>query len=178
TPSTAPSLTPSLHAALPIYTFAAALSLRLLDRSLAFNDRVVMWIQATWQQLEVLPFTAVPLAEIRRPEFIDTIEDLGDEEQHEYVDDLAERITPAPEHAPAVCHLDTGVARTRRLLAGSLDPADLQTVIGTSGFDIQGHGTAMAGLALYGPLDDLLTGTGTVQLHHRLESVRVLPNAD
>lgn len=103
-----------------LHTFAAALSLRLLDRSLAFNDRVVMWIQATWQQLEVLPFTAVPLAEIRRPEFIDTIEDLGDEEQHEYVDDLAERITPAPEHAPAVCHLDTGVARTHRLLAGSL----------------------------------------------------------
>lgn len=161
-----------------LHTFAAALGLRLLDRSLAFNDRVVMWIQATWQQLEVLPFTAVPLAEVRRPEFIDTIEDLGDEEQHEYVDDLAARITPAPEQAPAVCHLDTGVARTHLLLAGSLDPADLQTVIGTSGFDTQGHGTAMAGLALYGPLDDLLTSTGTVRLHHRLESVRVLPNAD
>lgn len=161
-----------------LHTFAAALGLRLLDRSLAFNDRVVMWIRATWQQLEVLPFTAVPLAEVRRPEFIDTIEDLGDEEQHEYVDDLAARITPAPEQAPAVCHLDTGVARTHLLLAGSLDPADLQTVIGTSGFDTQGHGTAMAGLALYGPLDDLLTSTGTVRLHHRLESVRVLPNAD
>ena len=36
----------------------------------------------------------------------------------------------------------------------------------------------MAGLALYGSLDDLLTGTGTVQLHHRLESVRILPERD
>ncbi|SMX95220.1 Subtilase family protein [Brevibacterium sp. Mu109] len=156
--------------------FATALNLRLLERSLALNDRVVVWINATWQQLEVLPFTSVPIAEIRRPEFVDTIEDLLPEEQDEYVDDLASRVTAAPVEAPAVCHLDTGVARSHRLLAASLDPADLHTVIGTSGFDTQGHGTAMAGLALYGPLDDLLTGSGAVQLHHRLESVRVLPN--
>jgi hypothetical protein len=157
-------------------SFAAALNLRLLERSLVFNDRVVVWISATWQQLEVLPFTSLPIAEIRKPEFIDTIEDLLPEEQDEYVDDLAHRVTAAAAEAPAVCHLDTGVARSHRLLAASLDPADLHTVIGTSGFDTQGHGTAMAGLALYGPLDDLLTGSGTVQLHHRLESVRVLPN--
>lgn len=156
--------------------FAAALNLRLLERSLALNDRVVVWINATWQQLEVLPFTSVPIAEIRKPEFIDTIEDLLPEEQDEYVDDLARRVTAAPVESPAVCHLDTGVARSHRLLAASLDPADLHTVIGTSGFDTQGHGTAMAGLALYGPLDNLLTGSGTVQLHHRLESVRMLPN--
>lgn len=157
-------------------SFAAALNLRLLERSLALGDRVVVWINATWQQLEVLPFTSVPIAEIRKPEFIDTIENLLPEEQDEYVDDLAGRVTAAATEAPAVCHLDTGVARSHRLLAASLDAADLQTVIGTSGFDTQGHGTAMAGLALYGPLDDLLTGSDTVQLQHRLESVRVLPN--
>jgi len=35
----------------------------------------------------------------------------------------------------------------------------------------------MAGLALYGPLDGFLTGTGPVVLTHRLESVKVLPDA-
>ncbi|MGJ3508730.1 S8 family peptidase [Enemella sp. A6] len=155
--------------------FAAALNLQVLERSLVLNDRVIVWIRATWQQLEVLPFTSVPIAEIRRPEFVDTIEDLLPEEQDEYVDDLASRVSAAPVEAPAVCHLDTGVARSHRLLVDSLDPADVHTAIGTSGADTQGHGTAMAGLALYGPLDDLLTGSGTVQLHHRLESVRVLP---
>ncbi len=156
--------------------FAEALHLRLLERSLVLNDRVVVWINATWEQLEVLPFTSVPIAEIRRPEFIDTIEDLLPEEQDEYVEDLAGRVVAASTQSPAVCHLDTGVARSHQLLASSLDPTDLHTLIGTSGFDTQGHGTAMAGLALYGPLDDLLTGSGDVQLHHRLESVRVLPN--
>ncbi|WP_180959510.1 S8 family peptidase [Brevibacterium aurantiacum] len=158
--------------------FATAYRLKLLDRSLALNDRVVVWIHATWQQLEVLPFTNVPIAEIRAPEFVDTIEDLHRDEQDEFVDDLAERVIAAAIDAPAVCHLDTGVARTHRLLSGSLDIADLHTVLGASGSDSNGHGTSMAGLALFGSLDDLLTGTGTVQLHHRLESVRILPNRD
>lgn len=157
--------------------FAEAYELRLLERSIALNDRVVVWVEAAWWQLEILPFTNVALAEIRRPEFVDTIEDLLLEEQDEYVDDLAARVIPAPKDAPAVCHLDTGVARTHRLLGPSLDDSDLHTVIGSSGFDASGHGTAMAGLALYGPLDDLLASGGAVQLHHRLESVRILPAA-
>lgn len=155
--------------------FAETYQLRLLNRSLVFNDRRVAWLEASWSELELLPFTSVPLAEIRRPEFIDTIEDLPVEDQDEYVDELASRVLPAPDDAPAVCHLDTGVARTHVLLEGSLSNSDLHTVIGTSGFDVESHGTSMAGIALYGRLDDLLAGTGKFQLHHRLESVRILP---
>lgn len=156
--------------------FADTYKLKMLHRSLVFSDRAVVWIQASWRQLEILPFTSVPLAEIRRPTFIDSIEDLLPEEQDEYVTDLASRIVPAAKEAPAVCHLDTGVARTHQLLSASLDSRDLHSVLGSSGADIQGHGTAMAGLALYGSLEDLLTSSGTVQLHHRLESVRVIPD--
>ena len=156
--------------------FADAYRLTVLEGSLQLGNRVVAWINATWAELELLPFTAVPLAEIRRPHFVDTIEDLSDEEQDEYVVELASRVTAALPGAPVVCHLDTGVARTHKLLVDSLDPADLHDVIGSSGFDIQGHGTNMAGLALFGSLDAMLLGTGPVQLTHRLESVRVLPN--
>lgn len=156
-------------------SFADTFQLKLLDRVLIFNDRVVAWLEATWSELEILPFTSVPLAEIRKPEFIDTIEDLSRDEQDEYVQDLAARVSPASGNAPAICHLDSGIARTHVLLAGSLAEDDLHTVIGTSGFDVGTHGTSMAGIALYGPLDDLLIGNGSIQLHHRLESVRILP---
>jgi hypothetical protein len=71
------------------------------DRLFGLVDRNVMWVESTWAQLEVLPFTAVPVAEIRRPEFIDSIEDLTPEEQAEYVDDLAKRLEPANELQPA-----------------------------------------------------------------------------
>lgn len=144
-------------------------------RVLRLVDRNVTWVQATWSQLEALPFTAVPVAEIRRPEFVDTIEDLTLEEQQEYLDDLLERLEPAPEAAPAVCHLDTGVARTHVLLGGSLAEQDLHTVLGASGFDQEGHGTKMAGIALFGGLEAHLTSATPVVLRHRLESVRIIP---
>lgn len=169
-------LEPTDNALTQLRAFAQTYSLGLLERSMVLGNRLVVWVEATWADLELLPFTSVPLAEVRRPSFIDTIEDLSAVEQDEYVDDLASRVVPAPSDAPAVCHLDTGAARTHRLLEASLDPGDLYDVIGQSGFDVVGHGTKMAGLALYGPLDGILTGTGPVALSHRLESVRVLPN--
>lgn len=156
--------------------FAEVNGLGMSQRLLRLIDRDVMWVATTWTQLEVLPFTAVPVAEIRRPGFIDTIEDLTIEEQSEYVADLAERLEPADELQPAVCHLDTGVARTHLWLEGSLAPQDLLTVVGASGFDTQGHGTKMAGLALLGDrIDHHLLSTTQVSLRHRLESVRILP---
>ena len=160
-----------------VHGFADAHQLRIRPRSFRFRDRAVFWIEATWSELEPLPFTAVPVAEIRRPEFIETIEDLSATEQAEYVYELSERISPADDDAPAVCHLDTGVLRTHVLLAASLAPSDLHTIIGTSGADMnpRGHGTSMAGLALFGDLDAALEDANPIQLRHRLESVRMEP---
>lgn len=156
--------------------FVSLHGLKASPRILRLNDRDVTWIEASWDQLQILPFTDVPVAELRRPEFIDTVEDLEAGEQTEYADDLADRLEPAEAHQPAVCHLDTGVARTHVLLAKSLAAEDLQTVIGTSGFDAGGHGTAMAGIALFGQdLDQHLIGADPVVLRHRLESVRIMP---
>jgi hypothetical protein len=149
----------------------------LADRVLRLTDRTVAWIEGTWNQLENLPFTAVPLAEIRTPEFVDTIEDLPREDQEELGEDLVARVAAAREDAPAVCHLDTGVRRTHALLAPSLSVADTHSVVGSDLAAIHNHGTLMAGLALYGPLDALLLGTATVTLRHRLESVKILPDS-
>ena len=41
--------------------------------------------------------------------------------------------------------------------------------------DHDGHGTEMAGLALFGDLGDAMLGGGPVRLRHRLESVKFLP---
>ncbi|MCB9414942.1 MAG: S8 family peptidase [Actinobacteria bacterium] len=169
-------LRPSIDGPDLLRRFANAGGLTVSERLVRLVDRDVMWLESTWAQIEVLPFTAVPVAEIRRPEFIDSIEDLSVDEQAEYVDDLAKRLEPADEIQPAVCHLDSGVARTHLLLEGSLAPQDLHTVVGASGFDLDGHGTKMAGLGLFGAnLDGFLIESGQVSLRHRLESVKILP---
>jgi Subtilase family len=157
--------------------FADATGLRLAPRRLELTDRVVVWIEARWDDLQVLPFTAIPVTEVRRPEFVDTVEDLSRDDQDELTTDLVDRTIVADiEAAPVVCHLDTGVRRSHVLLAASLDPADVHSVVDSTGAPRFGHGTLMAGLALYGPLDDLLIGTQTVVLTHRLESVKFLPD--
>jgi hypothetical protein len=157
--------------------FATANDFRISDRRLELTNRTVVWLEARWDDLHALPFTAVPIAEIRRPEFVDTIEDLSRDDQDELTTDLVQRSMVAADSSPVVCHLDSGVRRSHVLLSESLAAADVHSVVGDSGADLLGHGTLMAGLALYGPLDDLLTGIGPVALTHRLESVKVLPDA-
>ncbi|MGW4367021.1 S8 family peptidase [Nocardia takedensis] len=156
--------------------FAEIHGLRLASGRLELNDRTIVWLQARWDQLEVLPFLNIGLAEVRKPEFIDTIEDLARDEHDEYTTELSTRIRPADGSAPAVCHLDTGVRRSHLLLSDSLAPADTHSVVDTGAIAKDPHGTMMAGLALFGPLDELLTSTGTVELAHRLESVKILPD--
>ena len=157
--------------------FAEALGLRLIDGSLRFDSRHVVWMQARWDDLVSLPFSAVPVSEIRRPCLVDSIEDLERDEQFEYVDDLAERIGYAGAEAPVVCLLDTGVRRTHQLLRPALDESSMFTVLEGLTSDQAGHGTRMAGLALLGPLDDMLVGSQEATLLHRLESVRIIPDS-
>lgn len=154
--------------------FAIAQRLPIARARIELDQRIVRWVRGRWRDLEVLPATAVPVAEIRQGQFLDTVRDLDTEEQWELVDDLRQRIHPCDDDAPAVCLLDTGVRRTHALLKDSLAQADCHTVLGASAGDVNGHGTRMAGLALLGPLDDLLTGNGSIELAHRLESVKLL----
>ena len=156
--------------------FAEAAGLRIVPSILRFGTRHVVWLRARWDDLLVLPFTSVPVAELRRPQFVDTVEDLDPGEQWEFVRDLAGRVVPAGDDAPAVCLLDTGVRRTHALIDGSLAESDVHSVVGLPSGDLNGHGTRMAGLALFGPLDAPLLDTGPVHLRHRLESVKFLPD--
>ncbi|WP_257159720.1 S8 family peptidase [Corynebacterium cystitidis] len=169
-------------------TILDVVEIRYQQRGFEISDRVVIWVETTREQLELLLYTALPLVEIRPPNFIDTVEDLPLEEQAEYVEELAERVqaigdgtVPATgQDASAVCLLDTGVMRTHRLLVQSLSPVDHHTIVGISGVDVhdKGHGTSMAGIVLYADLEPLLRSTHPVYLTHRLESVRMTPKAD
>jgi hypothetical protein len=156
--------------------YALTAGLHLATRTLTLGDRDVAWINGNWQQLETLVFTAVPLAEIRRAEFTETTEELPRDEQDELARDIAQRVTAPDETAPAVCHLDGGVMHTHKLLTASLDPADTHAIAGLPALGAENHGTLMAGLALYGPLEELLLSNQPVALTHRLESVNMLPD--
>ena len=170
-------LRPEPDAISQVQNYAERFELRLAPKQMRFDGRHVVWIRGSWQQLLALPFTAVPLAELRHPQFADTVEDLDREDQGTLAEDLVGRVKPSPDGSPAVCLLDTGVRRSHVLLEPSLAATDVHTVVGNPAGDIAGHGTQMAGLALHGPIEELLLSSTIVQLRHRLESVKFLPDS-
>ncbi|MFP5390017.1 MAG: S8 family peptidase [Gammaproteobacteria bacterium] len=103
--------------------------------------------------------------------------DLSPEEQAGWIKDLADRTTHEREDdGPFVTLLDTGVNNGHLLLRPALHTDDCHAVEPTWGvFDHHGHGTGMAGLALYGDLTEPLASGEPVTIPHGLESVKILP---
>lgn len=150
--------------------------LEVSDQYLGFADRSVVLLKASLHQLSTSFGALDDLAELRRPHEVATfLTTLSAAEQAEWVDDLRSRLGAASTGAPVVCVLDTGVQETHPLLADSLDAADSHRVNPAwPGLVTDGHGTEMAGLALYGDVQESLTTALPVALRHRLESVRIL----
>jgi hypothetical protein len=149
---------------------------------LTFPGRVVVAARSTRAALEQAIDLLDFVAEIRKTslpaEFF--LSDLRPFEQAEWVRDMAGRteVAPADQNPPRVALLDTGVNRGHPLLSPLLDPADLHAVLGTwDTADHRGHGSEMAGLTLYGDLRAPLASRDSHSVPHRLESVKILPDA-
>lgn len=157
--------------------FARLKRLDVGARRLQFDDRIVTLLRATPEQLSSSIDVLNDLAEVRRAkETAAFFSDMAPNEQGEWARELAARTAPPAAGAPAVCVLDTGVTRAHPQLEASLAAADWHTCDPAWGaHDHHGHGTEMAGLALYGDLTSVLAGSHPVRLHHRLESVKILP---
>jgi Subtilase family len=157
--------------------FADAAGIRLGSTFLGFTDRTVVLVEATASQLARAIVVLDDLAELRRPR--DLAEFLAGEpavEQAAWVDDLVARTTAATGEFPTACVVDTGVTRSHPLLTHSLEPQDQHACdLGWGVDDHKGHGTQMAGLALYGDLRAAIQSAHPVHLRHALESVKLLP---
>ena len=156
---------------------AETLGVTLGERQLVFDDRTIVLVRATATQLSAAVDLLDDLAELRRAKLTaDFFGDLTPAEQVDWVADLAARTQHANDGSPAVCVLDTGVNNNHPLLSGALDQADVHTCEPDWGtLDEDGHGTQMAGLALYGNLTAALESGQTIRLRHGLESVKILP---
>ncbi|MGN9805596.1 S8 family serine peptidase [Micromonospora sp. L32] len=157
--------------------FATQAGLSLGRRTLGFSDRIVVLVEASAQELAAALDILDDLAELRQPhELTQQLSLEPAAEQRQWVDQLADRTSPAAADAPAVCILDTGVYRAHPLLEDSLAESDCHSCDPAWPLlDHRGHGTEMAGLALYGDVGQALRSAGRLQLRHRLESVKLLP---
>jgi hypothetical protein len=161
-------------------TAQADFGYEVISEPLTFVDRTVVLVRATPEQLALGTDFLGVIAELRKAKVTaGFFAGLPADDQHNWIENLVGRTTGAANDAPFVGLLDTGVNRAHPLLAPIITDADLHTYKPQWGVNDTGaHGTAMAGLALFGDLTPLLEGNQEVELGHRLQSVKLIHDPD
>lgn len=159
--------------------YGTEFGLRVGSSEIRFPDRTVVLAYATKSQMSHSAELLDCIAELRRAKdppgfFVNQ----PPADQMAWVKDLRERIDPPTQDAPAVCLLDTGVNNKHLLIEPALDKGSMLSCHPRSpATDHTGHGTEMAGVAIYGDLASLLLSKEKIRLSHQLESVKILPPA-
>jgi hypothetical protein len=101
------------------------------------------------------------------------------EEQAEWLGALQGQTTfEATDDPTYITLLDRGVGRAHPLITPALNIADRHAADPAWGVeDSVGHGTQLAGLSLYGDLTIALQTMMPIQIRHRLESAKIIPDA-
>ena len=159
---------------------AERMNVALKDHTISFPERDVILVLADETVMTRLVTNTDAVAELRLAKDTPSLFlEMRAIEQADWVGDLTQRVTGPRETAPAICLLDSGANRAHPLIAPALSVADQHAYDDAWGVEDcarwNGHGTAMAGVALYGDLEAALTNSAPVALRHRLETVKILP---
>jgi hypothetical protein len=144
---------------------------------LRFPEHTVVQVRASQNQLESNTLLLNRVAEIRAPKVAaDFFDSAASEEQEQWSQDLLDRLHQSNSgKEPYICILDSGVNVLHPLLSPFAAISDQLTVTDDRvSIDSHGHGTEMAGLAMWGDLTDILGSDEIATINHRLESVKVI----
>ncbi|MDQ2842380.1 MAG: S8 family peptidase, partial [Acidobacteriota bacterium] len=160
-------------------SIARKLNLSFQSDRLVFPDREVRLVFADAEELGRLFLNSDCIAELRLAKDAPSLFlSWSNSEQALWAQDLLKRLVLPQNWDVSVCVLDTGITRAHPLLMPCVHESDVHLYDPTwAAEDRRGHGTNMAGLALYGDLMAVLQATGSVQLTHCVESVKILPDA-
>jgi len=156
---------------------AQQLEMTVSTEAIHFLDRTVLLVNGNKEQVSRSINLLGSIAEVRQAkETAAFFTSMGHIEQSEWINEALPHINPPPDNSPSVCLLDTGVNENHPLLQSIISPDSVHSYDkpnwGTD--DRYGHGTPMAGLIAYGDLTTPLSTTGSIELTHTIESVKVL----
>lgn len=156
---------------------AQRIGISVNNEKISFPDRTVVAVYGKKGQMSRSVKLLNCIAELRMAkETADFFTAMDAIEQSEWVDDLVGRVNPPSDGCPVACVLDTGINNSHPLLIKVLDGADMHAYDPSWNVtDHDGHGTEMAGLAIYGDLVEAMANAGPIELTHGLESVKILP---
>lgn len=153
-----------------------ALQIEIKPEKIVFPERLVKLLWVTEEDLLNLLNACNLVAEIRQAyEPTSFFTSLSNKDQKDWNQELLNRTTFAID-GTSVCLLDTGLNNQHQLLVNATSEAHIKTVNSAWGVsDHQGHGTEMAGVALYFDLKEQLLNGDSVVVTHEIESVKILP---
>lgn len=160
------------------YNLCDKMEIQHKNTCIVFPEKVVVLAKTNNAKIQELINECNAIAEIRRaPEVASFYTRMYGREANEWILDLKDRLLLGQSEV-CVCILDTGVNYSHPLLKDILASEHAQTVeIEWGTDDKDGHGTEMAGLCEYFDLEPILSGRESVEINHRLESVKILPSA-
>lgn len=149
------------------------------DDHITFPERIVMLILVNYNDLVALLQCSKYIAELNKCEEPNSFfikESLT--AQYDWVDDIKNRLQPEDSNA-TICLLDTGVSSAHPLLEPFIREQDIHTFFDDGDVsDYDGHGTGMAGVALYHDLNQSLLSRDTISIPYRIESSKILRNQE
>lgn len=156
---------------------AAKLNISTKKEKLSFPERRIVFILANKNMLESLIEETELIAEIRRAtEVISFFTEMDNKDQTEWVEDLSKRINIQHNTNTYISILDTGINNGHILLKDLLKDENCYSYEETWGkYDHNGHGTKMAGIGLFGNIEQVLASSAQVDITHQLESYKILP---
>ncbi|ETS92668.1 S8 family peptidase [Veillonella sp. AS16] len=145
------------------------------NEHISFPERIVMLIFVNNNDLVALLQCSKYIAELNKCEEPNSFfikESLT--AQYDWVDDIKNRLQPEDSNA-TICLLDTGVSSAHPLLEPFMQEQGIHTVFDDGDLsDYGGHGTGMAGIALYQDLNLSLLSRDTISIPYRIESSKIL----
>ncbi len=143
-----------------------------------FPERVIINVKLNYQQLVELIISFGWIAEIRRAEELNSFWlDQTIVNRENWIESAINNINFNHSNN-YISIIDSGINNGHLLLKDSLLDSDRLTVDvnwGVNDSGHQGHGTSMAGIALYGNLNIILENNIPLEIRHKLESVKILP---
>ncbi len=159
---------------------AGALGLRLKEETIEFIDRVVFLAHGTKGNMAHSVSLLGTIAELRlAKDSTSFFTEMGNTEQGEWIEEALERISVSADINTYACILDSGVNEGHPLLKPVAETNDMHSYDpewGTHDGSRLGHGTPMSCLTAYGDLTDVLASDLPIEINHRLESIKILPN--
>jgi len=151
--------------------------MRVSEHKLRFPEHTVIQLQTSQRKLEENAALLFRVAEIRFPKVTaEFFAAMPSEKQEEWTEELLQRLNSnTSDESPYVCIIDSGVNVQHPLLVPFSMPSDQRTITEDSDpTDTLGHGTEMAGLAMWGDITERLSSSDVEVVEHRLESVKTM----